>query len=72
MITKLQYIEYLLCTPRNYTCTNLAAHLEGVSHDTVSDYLQQERLSARHLWEQSGPLIQDSPKAVLNCGRQRA
>ncbi|MDB6109005.1 MAG: hypothetical protein JWR69_755, partial [Pedosphaera sp.] len=26
MITKWQYIEYLLSTPRNYTCTNLAEH----------------------------------------------
>lgn len=65
MITKLQYIEYLLCTPRNYTCTNLAEHLDGVSHDTVSDYLQTERLSARHLWEQVRPFITDSPESVL-------
>jgi len=65
MITKLQYIEYLLSTPRNYTCTNLAEHLAGVSHDTVSDYLQTERLSARHLWEQSRRLICDRPEAVL-------
>ncbi|MDB6112857.1 MAG: hypothetical protein JWR69_4607, partial [Pedosphaera sp.] len=27
MITKWQYIEYLLSTPRNYTCTNLAEHV---------------------------------------------
>ncbi len=29
MITKRQYIEYLLNTPINYTCSNLAEHLEG-------------------------------------------
>jgi hypothetical protein len=65
MITKWQYIEYLLSTPRNYTCTNLAEHVEGVSHDTVSDYLQKERLSARQLWEHTARLITDRPEAVL-------
>ncbi len=28
-MTKQQYIEYLVATPVNYTCTNLADHLEG-------------------------------------------
>jgi len=65
MITKQQYVEYLLSTPVNYTCTNLAEHLDGVSHDVVSDYLQRERLSARHLWELVQELISDNPKAYL-------
>ena len=65
MITKRQYVEYLISTPINYTCTNLAEHLEGVSHDVVSDYLQRERLTARHLWELVQGLIDDSPKAYL-------
>ena len=42
MITKRQYIEYLISTAVNYTCSHLAEHLEGVSHDAVTDYLQQE------------------------------
>lgn len=49
MITKQKYVEYLLSTPNNYTCTNLAEHLEGVSHDAVSDFLQRERLTPRQL-----------------------
>jgi hypothetical protein len=65
MITKQQYVEYLISTPVNYTCTNLADHLEGVSHDVVSDYLQRERLTARHLWELVQGLIDDSPEACL-------
>ena len=28
MITKKDYIEYLVSTPVNYTCSNLAKHLE--------------------------------------------
>lgn len=65
MITKQHYVEYLISTPSNYTCTNLAEHLEGVSHDVVSDYLEKERLTARHLWKLVEGLIDDTPKAYL-------
>ena len=65
MITKQQYVEYLLSTPINHTCTNLAEHLEGINHDVVSDYLEREKLSARHLWELVETLIDDSPEAWL-------
>lgn len=65
MITKRQYIEYLISTPVNYTCSNLAEHLEGVSHDAISDYLQRERLTARGLWELVKPLLGDSEAAYL-------
>lgn len=65
MVTKKEYIEYLISTPINYTCTNLAKHLDGVSHDAVNDYLHRERLTASHLWEQVKPLLKDSPDAYL-------
>jgi hypothetical protein len=65
MISKAKYVEYLISTPINYTCSNLAEHLEGVSHDVVTDYLSKERLSARHLWEMVESLIQDNPEAYL-------
>lgn len=65
MITKQKYVEYLISTPVNYTCTNLAEHLEGVSHDVVSDYLAKERLTARHLWELVQGLIDNRPDAYL-------
>ena len=65
MITRMKYVEYLISTPVNYTCTNLAAHLDDVSHDVVTDYLSQERLTARHLWELTQGLIQDSAEAYL-------
>jgi hypothetical protein len=65
MITKQKYIEYLISTPVNYTCTNLANHLEGVSHDSISDYLQREKLTAHGVWERVKPLLKDSPSAYL-------
>jgi hypothetical protein len=65
MITKQQYVEYLVSTPINYTCSNLAEHLEGVSHDAVTDYLARERHTARQLWELARTLVDDSPDAFL-------
>ena len=65
MVTKQQYVEYLLATPGNYTCTHLAEHLDGVSHDAVSDYLARERHTARGLWELARSLINDGPEAYL-------
>jgi hypothetical protein len=65
MITKNQYIEYLLSTPINYTCSNLAEHLEGVSHDSVTDFLQTSRFAPSDLWELVKDRIDDSPEAFL-------
>jgi hypothetical protein len=65
MITKQQYVEYLICTIGNYTSSNLADHLDEVSHDVVTDYLSNERHTARGLWELVERLIEDSPEAFL-------
>ena len=65
MITKSQYVEYLISTVANFTGTHLAEHLDGVSHDTVTDYLQSQHLTARHLWELVGGLINDGEHAFL-------
>lgn len=68
MFTKRQYIEYLIATTGNYTCTNLAEHLEGaqeISHDAISDYLAHEKLTPRGLWQTVKPLIDDRPASYL-------
>ena len=65
MISKKQYVEYLLSTPFNYTCTNLADHLDGVSHDVVNDFLRERHLRPRQLWELVRGRIEDGPEAFL-------
>jgi len=65
MITKRQYIEYLISTPINYTCSHLAEHLDGMSHDAVSDYLQRDQLTASGLWTLVAPLLNDSEASYL-------
>jgi len=65
MMTRQQYIEYLLNTPVNYTCSNLAEHLDGVSHAAVSDFLQRGRVTASRLWELVEPLLNNTAAAYL-------
>ena len=63
--TKLDYCQYLLSSPINYTVTNLAEHLEGVSHDRINRYLRGEKLTPRLLWENVKPLLRPSSNAYL-------
>jgi DDE superfamily endonuclease len=65
MITKKQYVEYLLSTPKNCTCTYLAEHLEGVSHDVVNDLLRHRRFMPREVWRLVKDRIEDSRDAFL-------
>lgn len=65
MITKKQYVEYLLSTPFNYTCTNMAEHLRTVSHDVVNNFLSEERLTSSDLWKTVNKLIVDSSEACI-------
>jgi hypothetical protein len=52
-------------TARTYTCTHLAAHLPGVSHDEVTRFLRNSPFSARPLRTRVLPLLHDSPEAFL-------
>ena len=65
MITKQRYIEYLISTPINYTCTNLSEHLEDVSHDVVSNFLKRNRITARQIWELAKGLIKNKEDSYL-------
>ncbi len=64
-ITKQRYVEYVISTPINYTCTNLANHSDDVSHDAINYYLTGEKHTARTVWELAEPLIENSREAYL-------
>jgi hypothetical protein len=66
MITKRQYVAYLVSTPKNCTCTYLAEHLEEVSHDVVNDFLRQKRFMPREVWKLVKDRIEDSKDACLS------
>ena len=68
MFTARQYVEYLIATMNNYTCTNLAEHLTGaeaVSHDAITDLLSHAKLTPRRVWEVVAPLLHDGPGSYL-------
>jgi hypothetical protein len=65
MLNKHDYISYLLSAQTNYTCTELADHKAGLSHDAVSDFLRRERFTPSQLWEIVSPHIEDSKLAAI-------
>jgi hypothetical protein len=65
MITKKRYVEYLLNTLVNYTCSNLSNHTEKMSHDVVSDFLRREKFTPAQLWELVRGHLTDSQQSYL-------
>lgn len=63
--SKLDYCQYLLSSPINYTVTNLANHLKGISHDRINRYLRRDKLTPRLLWDNVKPLLQSSQNAYV-------
>jgi len=63
--TKLDYCQYLLSSPINYTITNLADHLESITHDSINRYLRRQKLTPRLLWENVKPSVQPDPNGYL-------
>lgn len=58
-------MEYLIATQRNYTCTHLAAHLSGVSHDQVNRFLANSDLNSSKLQEIALPLLAQAEPGFL-------
>lgn len=50
-VTRLDYCQFLLVSQTNYTLTYFADHRPGFSHDAVKRYLEEEKLTARLVWE---------------------
>jgi hypothetical protein len=63
--TKLNYCQYLLSSQINYTITNLAEHLEAISHDKINRYLLSEKLTPRLLWDNVKEVIEIDEEAYL-------
>lgn len=63
--TRQIYCQYLLSSQINYTCTNLADHLEDLDHNSVYRYLKNEKLTPRLLWEKAKTTLMQSPNGYL-------
>ena len=63
--TRLDYCQYLLSTPINYTLTHFAEHSESFSHDQINRYLAADRLTPRMLWEHVKDDVVSAPDGYL-------
>ena len=50
-VTRLDYCQFLLVSQTNYTLTYFAEHSQSFSHDAVKGYLEEDKLTARMVWE---------------------
>ena len=55
--TRQIYCQYLLSSQINYTCTNLADHVDHLDHNSVYRYLKNEKLTPRLIWEKARETI---------------
>jgi len=63
--TRLHYCQYLLSSQINYTLTNYAEHVAGVTHDTINRYLRDDKLTPSLIWEHAREKINYSPNAYI-------
>ncbi len=62
----LDYCQYLLVSPINYTLTNFAEHTENMSHDAINRFLSKEKITPRLIWENvRGEIIPDEECCVV-------
>ena len=64
-LSKLDYCQYLLSSPVNYTLTNMAEHVAGLSHDKINRYLRGADLTPRLLWENVREIYQPDEDGYL-------
>ena len=63
--TRLDYCQYLLSTPTNYTLTHFADHCERFSHDQINRYLAGDRLPPRLVRESVEPDLEQTPNGYV-------
>lgn len=59
------YGQFLLSSQINYTCTYLADHFAGLSHDNVQYFLKSSRFAPRMVWQRVKHEIKLSPNGYL-------
>ena len=64
-VTRLDYCQFLLVSQTNYTLTYFAEHSQGFSHDGVKRYLEEEKITARLVWETVKGQVVSTPQGYL-------
>lgn len=61
----LDYCQYLLVTPVNYTLSHFANHTENMSHDAINRMLSKAHLSPQVVWENVASQVEMSREGYL-------
>ena len=61
----LEYCQYLLTSPKNYTLTNLANHKLTCSHDTINKFLRDKEINQAIVWENVQASIKEDNEASI-------
>ncbi len=62
---RLDYCQFLLVSPLNYTLTYYADHVKALSHDRINRYLEKENVSSEDLWRNVKESLVLSPSGYL-------
>lgn len=63
--TRLDYCQFLVSSPLNYSITHFADHAKKWSHDKINRYLKGEKITPRFLWEKVEDQIVPSEEGYL-------
>lgn len=63
--TRLEYCQFLLTSPVNYTLTYFADHVAGLSHDRINRYLAKENVTGEDLWRNVQESMVTDPSGYL-------
>ena len=63
--TRLDYCQYLLSSPHNYTLTHFADHSDRFTHDMINRSLGGDRVSPREIWKNVKPHLTSTAKGVV-------
>jgi SRSO17 transposase len=63
--TRQIYCQYLLSSQINYTCTNLADHVDNLDHNSVYRYLKNEKLTPRLVWEKARQTLEQTADGYI-------
>ena len=63
--TRLDYCQYLLSSPHNYTLTHFADHSDRFTHDMINRTLGGDRISPREIWKNVKPHLTSTAKGVV-------
>jgi Transposase DDE domain len=65
MITKNDYINYLIVSAKNFTCTQFASISDGVVHDSINKFLNTSKQVSQSLFDAVKSFLKDSPTSFI-------